>query len=140
MVLCGCDGSCADEVLECEGAEVRGDECGMLGDFDLDLDRGLRMPSGVDARDREGVWKGKGNERERMCEMGVDVGDVDVEFVMACGSEVGERSVMGEDGGIDWGDDGWDALFFMNLGVVLGDILEVFNGRIAMDSHSDYQW
>ena len=65
VVLCGCEGSCADEVLICVGAEVGGgEEDGVLGDFDLDLDFRGKMPSEVDARDMEG--KGNGNERERV--------------------------------------------------------------------------
>ena len=57
------------------GGERRGS-----GDFDLDRERGWKMASVVDDRERELPGKANGKERDRECEMGEEIGELVAEL------------------------------------------------------------
>jgi hypothetical protein len=65
------------------GGEGRGS-----GDFDLDRERGWKMASVVDDREREPPGKVNGKERDRECELGVEIGEVAAELGIVLASSV----------------------------------------------------
>lgn len=65
-----------------------GGEEGAPGDFDLDRERGRRMASVVDDREREPPGKANGKERDRECELGVETGEVVAELDIVLASSV----------------------------------------------------
>jgi hypothetical protein len=50
------------------------------GDLDLDRDRGRKMASVVDDRERELLEKANGKERDRECELGGEIGELVAEL------------------------------------------------------------
>lgn len=90
----GCGAVWAKVVLIRAGLVVLlGGEGGGPGDFDLDRERGWKMASVVDDREREPPGKANGKERDRECELGVEIGEVVAELDIALTSS--ERETPG---------------------------------------------
>lgn len=85
----GCGAVWAKVVLIRAGLVVLlGGEGGGPGDFDLDRERGWKMASVVDDREREPPGKANGKERDRECEVGVEIGEVVAELDIVFASSV----------------------------------------------------
>jgi hypothetical protein len=65
-----------------------GGEGGGSGDFDLDRECRWKMASVVDDREREPLGKANGKERDRECELGVEIGEVAAELGIVLASSV----------------------------------------------------
>jgi hypothetical protein len=65
-----------------------GGEGGGSGDFDLDRECRWKMASVVDDREREPLGKANGKERDRECELGVEIGEVVAELDIVLASSV----------------------------------------------------